>query len=52
MGEQDQDYKKELMNEILNDTCDLPVMKFLTPEGFDQIFDRLIRKGWRKDREK
>jgi len=42
-----EELKKRLMDIALDDTCDLPVMKFLTPEGFDSIFDRLIRKGWR-----
>ena len=44
----DHELKKKLMGEMFSDTCDLPVMTYLSEEAFDSIFDRLIRKGWRK----
>jgi hypothetical protein len=46
--ENEKESKEKMMDEMLDDTCDLNVMEFLTPHAFDEIFDRLIRKGWRK----
>jgi len=44
----DKELKEKMMDEMLTDTADLIVMQYLAPHAFDEIFDRLIRKGWRK----
>jgi len=44
----DKELKEKKMDEMLTDTADLIVMQYLAPHAFDEIFDRLIRKGWRK----
>lgn len=48
----DLEFKKKLLVDLFNDTRTLTIVKVLDPSALAELFDCLIRKGWRKVEEK